>query len=128
MRWIVGSSLKPRIVMAGLAMVLMIFGYASMGFTRLHHGPVSVLPKFSRPRVESQAEPLGLYAQEVEDLAATLFEVDLLDDEGSCKEKGSWGWVSSKSPNCNPVGRRQVGDEMFIAIQALGSREIPLRI
>ena len=128
MRWIFGSSLKPRIVMAGLAMLLMIFGCAYMGFTRMHHGPVSALPKFSRPRLESQGESLALSAQEAETLAAAALEADLLDDEVSWNERGIGECVSSKAPSLNPVGRCPAGGELLIAVPDFSSRDIPLRI
>ena len=49
MRWIVGSSLRLRLVMAAVAALLMIFG-----FTQLRKMPVDALPEFSRPYVEIQ--------------------------------------------------------------------------
>jgi len=66
MRWIIGSSLKLRLVVATVAALLMVFG-----FTQLRNMPVDVLPEFSRPHVEIQVELLGLSAQEVEALITT---------------------------------------------------------
>ena len=74
MRWIVGSSLRLRLVMAAVAALLMVFG-----FTQLRKMPVDVLPEFSRPYVEIQAEALGLSAQEVEAMITTPFEADMIN-------------------------------------------------
>jgi len=81
MRWIVGSSLKLRVVVATVAALLMVFG-----FTRLRTMPVDVLPEFSRPHVEIQVEILGLSAQEVEALITTPMEADLLNGTPWVKE------------------------------------------
>jgi Cu/Ag efflux pump CusA len=74
MRWIVGSSLKLRLVMAALAALLMVFG-----FTQLRKMPVDALPEFSRPYVEIQTEALGLSAQEVEAMITTPMEADMIN-------------------------------------------------
>ena len=74
MRWIIGSSLKFRLVVATLAALLMVFG-----FTQLREMPLDALPEFSRPYVEIQTEALGLSAQEVEALITTPLEADMLN-------------------------------------------------
>ena len=74
MRWMVGSSLKFRLVVVGVAALLMVFG-----FVKLRHTPVDVFPEFSRPYVEIQTEALGLSAQEVEALITTPLEADMLN-------------------------------------------------
>src|SRR5437773_1572775 len=81
MRWIIGSSLKLRLVVATVAALLMVFG-----FTKLRTMPVDVLPEFSRPHVEIQVEILGLSAQEVEALITTPMEADLLNGTPWVKE------------------------------------------
>src|SRR5881394_1601788 len=81
MRWIIGSSLKLRVVVATVAALLMVFG-----FTQLRTMPVDVLPEFSRPHVEIQVEILGLSAQEVEALITTPMEADLLNGTPWVKE------------------------------------------
>jgi len=81
MRWIIGSSLKLRLVVATVAALLMVFG-----FTQLRTIPVDVLPEFSRPHVEIQVEILGLSAQEVEALITTPMEADLLNGTPWVKE------------------------------------------
>ena len=74
MRWIIGSSLRLRLVVVTLAALLMVFG-----FTHLRNMPVDALPEFSRPYVELQIEALGLSAQEVEALITTPLEADMLN-------------------------------------------------
>ena len=81
MRWIIGSSLKLRLVVATVAALLMVFG-----FTQLRNMPVDVLPEFSRPHVEIQVELLGLSAHEVEALITTPMEADLLNGTPWVKE------------------------------------------
>src|SRR3989304_3569246 len=81
MRWIIGSSLKLRLVVVTLAALLMVFG-----FTQLRHMPVDALPEFSRPYVELQIEALGLSAQEVEALITTPLEADMLNGTPWAKE------------------------------------------
>lgn len=73
-RWIVGSSMKLRLVVVALAALLMVFG-----FTQLRNMPVDALPEFSRPYVEIQIEALGLSAQEVEAMITTPLEADMLN-------------------------------------------------
>jgi CzcA family heavy metal efflux pump len=81
MRWIIGSSLKLRLVVATCAALLMVFG-----FTQLRKMPVDVLPEFSRPHVEIQVEVLGMSAQEVEAFITTPMEADLLNGTPWVKE------------------------------------------
>jgi Cu/Ag efflux pump CusA len=57
-----------------LAALLLVFGFA-----RLEPQPVDVLPEFSRPYVEIQAEALGLSAEEVEAMITTPLEADMLN-------------------------------------------------
>jgi Cu/Ag efflux pump CusA len=74
MRWIVGSSMKLRLVVVGVAALLVAFG-----FTQLRSIPVDALPEFSRPYVEIQVEALGLSAQEVEAMITTPIEADMIN-------------------------------------------------
>ena len=54
LRWIVGSSLKFRFIVAAAAGALMFFGVQ-----QLRHMPVDVFPEFAPPRVEIQTLALG---------------------------------------------------------------------
>lgn len=74
MRWLVGSSLRYRLIILPLAVAAMFFGAA-----QLRNTPVEVLPEFTPPRVEIQAEALGLSAGEVEQLITAPLEADLLN-------------------------------------------------
>jgi CzcA family heavy metal efflux pump len=73
-RWIVGSSLKPRGVVLVLAAAVLLFGA-----TQLRKMPVDALPEFAPPTVEVQTEALGLSAAEVEELITVPLEQDLLN-------------------------------------------------
>ena len=74
MRWIVGSSMRLRLAVVGLAALLVAFG-----FTQLRYMSVDVLPEFTRPHVEIQTEALGLSAQEVEAMITTPIEADMIN-------------------------------------------------
>jgi CzcA family heavy metal efflux pump len=73
-RWLVGSSLRFRGLVVALAALVI-----AVGITQLRGAPMDVLPEFSPPTVEIQAEALGLSAAEVEQLITTPFEQDLLN-------------------------------------------------
>lgn len=68
-RWIIGSSLKFRFLALGVAAALVLFG-----IIQLKRMPVDVLPEFSPPIVEVQAEAIGLSAEEVESLVTLNLE------------------------------------------------------
>jgi CzcA family heavy metal efflux pump len=81
MRWIVGSSLKFRLlVMAAAAATL------AVGVTQLRSMPVDVLPEYVPPTVEVQTEALGLSAAEVEQLVTVPLEADLLNGVAFLKD------------------------------------------
>ena len=69
MRWIVGSSLKFRYIVAASAAGLMFFGVQ-----QLRGMPVDVFPEFAPPRVEIQTLALGLSATEIENLVTVPLE------------------------------------------------------
>ncbi|MGH2679288.1 MAG: efflux RND transporter permease subunit [Actinomycetota bacterium] len=69
LRWIVGSSLKFRFIVAAGAAALMFFGVQ-----QLRGMPVDVFPEFAPPKVEIQTLALGLSATEVEDLVTVPME------------------------------------------------------
>ena len=73
-RGIIGSSLKFRLVVAAIAALLLVFGFA-----RLEPQPVNILPEFARPYVEIQSEALGLSAEEVESMITNPLEADMLN-------------------------------------------------
>jgi CzcA family heavy metal efflux pump len=74
MRWIIGSSLRFRLLVVGIAA-----GVMAIGIVQLRDAPVDVLPEFTPPYAEVQTEALGLSAQEVEQLITVPLEADLLN-------------------------------------------------
>ncbi|MBA2595454.1 MAG: efflux RND transporter permease subunit, partial [Chloroflexia bacterium] len=72
--WIVGTSLKLRLLVVALVVGVMVAGVA-----QLRQMPVDVLPEFTPPTVEVQTEALGLSAAEVEQLITVPIEQDLLN-------------------------------------------------
>ena len=74
MRWIIGSSLRLRLLVLVVAAGVMAFGVV-----RLREAPVDVLPEFTPAYVEIQTEALGLSANEVEQLITVPLEADLLN-------------------------------------------------
>src|ERR1043165_7103924 len=72
MRWIVGTSLKFRIVVVAAAV-----GMMALGTIQLQKLPVDVFPEFAPPRVEIQTACLGLAAAEVESLVTVPMEAAL---------------------------------------------------
>jgi Cu/Ag efflux pump CusA len=73
-RWIIGSSLRFRLLVVGIAAAVI-----AIGIAQLHNKPVDVLPEFTPPYVEIQTEALGLSAEEVEQLVTVPTEADLLN-------------------------------------------------
>src|ERR687885_2817261 len=73
-RSIIGTSLRFRVLIIGVAVGLM-----AVGIVQLRNAPVDVLPEFTPPYVEVQTEALGLSAEEVEQLVTVPLEADLLN-------------------------------------------------
>jgi CzcA family heavy metal efflux pump len=73
-RSIIGTSLRFRVLIIGVAVGLM-----AVGIVQLRNAPVDVLPEFTPPYVEVQTEALGLSAQEIEQLVTVPLEADLLN-------------------------------------------------
>ena len=120
MRWIVGSSLKLRVVVVALAALLMVFG-----FTEFDDMPVDTLPEFSRPYVEIQTEALGLSAQEVEALITTPLEADMLNGTPWVEEirsesiPGLSSVVLIFEKGTDIMHARQVVQERLVSVHAL---------
>jgi len=72
LRWIVGTSLKMRYLVAAAAAGLIFFGVQELA-----HAPVDVFPEFAPPKVEIQTLALGLSATEVESLVTVPLEQSL---------------------------------------------------
>lgn len=74
MRLIVESSLRLRLLMVALAVMVMF-----LGIKQLRNMSLDGFPEFSPPYVEIQTEALGLSAAEVEQLITVPLEADLLN-------------------------------------------------
>ena len=74
MRWLIGSSLKFRLLVVAAAAATI-----AVGINQLRDMPVDVLPEYVPPTVEVQTEALGLSAAEVEQLVTVPLEADLLN-------------------------------------------------
>ena len=70
--WIIGSSLKFRFVVLGVACALLVFGTQ-----QLRKMPVDVFPEFAPPKVEIQTEGPGMTSTEVEELITIPMEDQL---------------------------------------------------
>jgi CzcA family heavy metal efflux pump len=81
MRWIVGASLRFRLLVVAVAVALM-----AIGVTQLHDMRVDVLPEFGPTTVEVQTEALGLSAAEIEQLVTVPMEQDLLNGVAFLKD------------------------------------------
>ncbi len=125
-RWIIGSSLKLRIVVAALAVLLMVFG-----LMQLEEIPVDALPEFSRPHVEVQTEALGLSAEEMEALITTPMEADLLNGVSWVKEirsesiSGLSSIVLIFEKDTDIMRARQMVQERLIGVHALPNVSTP---
>ncbi len=69
MNWIVSSSLRLRVMVLALSIVLMI-----VGIQRARHAPLDVFPEFAPPLIEVQTEAPGLSTEEVESLISVPLE------------------------------------------------------
>src|SRR5207247_1094001 len=69
MNWIVSTSLRLRVMVLALSVVLMI-----VGIQRARHAPLDVFPEFAPPLIEIQTEAPGLSTEEVESLISVPLE------------------------------------------------------
>ncbi|MHB1556000.1 MAG: efflux RND transporter permease subunit [Isosphaeraceae bacterium] len=69
MNWIVSSSLRMRVLVLALSVVLMI-----VGVQRARNAPLDVFPEFAPPLIEIQTEAPGLSTEEVESLISVPLE------------------------------------------------------
>lgn len=104
MRWIIGSSLKFRLLVVAIAAAMMVFG-----ITQLRDVPVDAYPEFAPLNVEIQVESLGLSAAEVEALVTVPLESGFLckspwlDEIRSETFPGMTSIVHSFKPGTNPL-------------------------
>jgi Cu/Ag efflux pump CusA len=108
MRWIVGSSLKFRLLVVTVAAGVMVLGFLRIDARK------DILPEFQRPTVEVQTEALGLSAEEVEELITVPLEQDLLvgiaflDEIESVSLPGLSSVVMTFEPGTDVLDARQV--------------------
>jgi len=120
MKRIIIASMKVRLLVATVAVLLIIFG-----ITQLTKVPVDTLPEFSRPFVEIQTEALGLSAAEVEALITTPMEADMLNGTSWVEEirsesiPGLSSIVLIFEPGTDIMDARQMVQERLIEIFAL---------
>jgi CzcA family heavy metal efflux pump len=69
MRWIVGTSLRLRFLVVGIAALMMLFGVLTLRDTA-----VDVFPEFAPPRVEVQTPSIGMSASDIESLITAPLE------------------------------------------------------
>ena len=69
MTWLVSTSLKLRVIVLALSVVLIVFGWQT-----LKTAPLDVFPEFAPPLVEIQTEAPGLSTEEVESLISMPLE------------------------------------------------------
>src|SRR5580693_9832327 len=69
MNWIVSSSLRLRVMVLALSVVLLI-----VGIRTARRAPLDVFPEFAPPLIEIQTEAPGLSTEEVESLISVPLE------------------------------------------------------
>ena len=69
MNWIVSTSLRLRVLVLALSVVLMI-----VGVQKARNAPLDVFPEFAPPLIEVQTEAPGLSTEEVESLISVPLE------------------------------------------------------
>jgi CzcA family heavy metal efflux pump len=120
MRWIVGSSVRFRMLIIGIAGALLL-----LGATQLRNARVDILPEFTPPYVEVQTEALGLSAEEVEELITVPLEADLLNGVAFLQEirsesiPGLSSIVMTFEPGTDIFRARQVVAERLTQAHAL---------
>lgn len=120
MRSIVGTGLRFRVLMLGIAAAVMVVG--AIQFRSI---PVDALPEFSPPYVEVQTEALGLSAEEVEQLITVPLEADLLHGVAWLQEinsqsvPGLSSIVLTFEPGTDVLRARQVVAERLTQAHAL---------
>ena len=111
-RYLIDSSLKFPLLIAGLVLAMFAAGYAQLRDT-----PIDVLPDFAPVHVEVQTESLGLSAVEVEQLITAPMEqlllngVPFLEDIESESIPGLSSIVLTFEPGTDPLEARQVVQE-----------------
>jgi CzcA family heavy metal efflux pump len=120
MRWIIISSLRIRLVVVAIGILIIFFGVMQLSKT-----PFDILPEFSRPYVQIHTEALGLSANEVEALITTPLEADMLngvawvDEIRSESIPGLSSIVLIFEPGTDIMAARQMVQERLVSVFAL---------
>jgi len=120
MRWIIGSSVKYRLLLIAVAATLLVSGAA-----RLRDAPVEALPDFGPVRVEVQTEALGLSPEEVENLISNPMEQEFFNGIPWLHKIRSDSLPSLSSiemifeAGTDPIRARQVVQERLTMVPAL---------
>src|SRR6516165_187163 len=69
MNWIVSSSLRLRVLVLAVSVVLMV-----VGIQKARHAPLDVFPEFAPPLIEVQTEAPGMSTEEVESFVSVPLE------------------------------------------------------
>src|SRR5919107_1631221 len=77
MNWLVSTSLRLRVLVLALSIVLII-----VGIRTARRAPLDVFPEFAPPLVEIQTEAPGLSTEEVESLVSVPIENALIGTQG----------------------------------------------
>lgn len=126
MRWIVGASLRLRLLIVIFAVGLLVFG-----ILQLRNMPVDVYPEFDPPLVEVQTEALGLSAAEIEALITVPLEADLLNGVAWLDQIYSESVAGLSSillifePGTDPIRARQMVQERLTQTFALPNVSSP---
>ena len=119
-KWIVESSLKLRLLVIILAVLLMV-----TGISQLRQMPVNIFPEIDPPYVEVQTEALGLSAEEVEAFITVPMEADLLNGVAWLNQIYSESVAGLSSillvfePGTDPIRARQMVQERLTQAHAL---------
>ena len=120
LRWIIGSSVKSRLVVVTGAAALL-----AAGIVQLRNTPVEALPDFGPVRVEVQTEALGLSPEEVENLITNPMEQEFfngipwLHKIRSDSANGLSSVEMIFEPGTDPIRARQVVQERLTMVTAL---------
>src|SRR5262245_63863725 len=111
-RWILGSSLRFRFLVSGIAVALLVFGAQ-----QLRRMPIDVFPEFAPPKIEIQTEGPGMTSSEVEELITIPMETALRGVSGIDVIRASSGGALSQV-----VLYFKPGTELMAARQAVQER------
>lgn len=120
MRWIIGSSVKFRLLVVAFAVALL-----AIGIVQLRDTPVEVFPDFGPVRVELQTEALGLSPEEVENLITNPMEQEFFNGMPWLHKIRSDSLPGLSSiemifdPGTDPIRARQVVQERLTMTPAL---------